>query len=254
MSSISVYGYDQTMLDFDHVSDSDEISETEQDSSQALPKSFTSSPLLSLPYEIRAQIYDYLLPYTAGYHKGVVYWYRASSPIWAVNRQVYNECMPAIYGNNTFHIEIRHGDVHFLCQWLQQASHGRLYLNRAFLFPGRIALCNRALLRRFDVRVHQVDGYLGMINYNCENAEALAAHLRDQVETFCSHICELAEIRDLHISYEGGDASSRKFLDSVMEPFWSLKNTHNVIIQGSEVDATGSQAKLQKHLQDAYLQ
>lgn len=107
-------------------------------------------------------------------------------------------------------------------------------------------------MRRFEIHLHQVVSYLGMIKYHHSHPKVLALGMKKQAEILCEQLQNIPEIRELRICCDGGDAGSREVLPIALEPFWALKNTHVVHSQGSELDKAGVQAKLQSHLQRAY--
>ena len=250
MSSISVYGYDTDMLG---LSDSLYFHGHAEEPPKAEPPQTSrqrGSPFLKLPWELRTHIYSFVLPSTIEYLDRGIVWLRATAAIWATNRQLYNECIRLMYGDPTFLIDVRYDKVEFLHQWfLPQRS---LVPKRIFKFPNPVAPRNRPLMRKFNVRVHQVDGYMGMIKYNYSNPEILARALRSQVHIFCAFLKEMYEIRELRISYHGGDSESHAFLPLVMEPFWQLKTTKMVTVQDTTRVNAGLGTSLQEHLMDAY--
>ena len=250
MSSISVYGYDNEMLAlsdllyFHH--DSDEPHKAEQPPIARL----RGSPFLKLPYELRVHIYSYILPSTIDHPDRGIVWLRATAAIWATSRQVYDECISLMYGNPTFLLDIRYDGIEFLHQWiLPQMS---LIPKRIFRFPDPIAARNKPLMRKFHVRIHQVDSYTGMIKYNYSHPEILARGLRCQVEILCASLREMYEIRELGISYHDGDSESHATLPLVLEPFCQLRNTKSVTVLDPLRLNEGFSSKLQEQLTDAY--
>ena len=209
-----------------------------------------SCPFLKLPYELRTHIYSYVLPGTTKHLLRGIVWTRGTAAIWATNRQIYRECINLIYGNSTFLIDVRYDKVEFLYQWILPQN--SLVPKRVFKFPHPIAARNRPLMRKFHVRIHQVDSYTGMIKYNYSNPEVLFRGLRSQVSMLCSLLQELHEIREFRISFEGGDGDSHKFLPLAMDPFWQLKNTNKVTVKDPGWVNESFRKKLQKHLSDAY--
>ena len=249
MASISVYGYATDMLS---LSDSLDFHQPEDPPKAYQPYIPTQKgcPFLSLPYELRNHIYSYVLPGTIEHPDRGVVWIRASAAIWATNRQVYKECIRLMYGNPTFLIDVRYDSLAFLYQWiLPQTS---LVPKRIFNFPDPIAARNWPLMRKLHVRVHQVDSYTGMIKYNYGNPEMLARGLKCQVHILCAVLKEMYEIRELQISYQGGDEESHKVLPLVMEPFWQLKQTKKVTVEDPERVNDPLRMRLQEYLTDAY--
>lgn len=250
MDSISVYGYDPEML---AVSDSLYIgyqSEERPKAEQPRISRRRGCPFLKLPRELRNYIYSYVLPSTADHPDRGVVWTRATAAIWATNRQVYKECIGLMYGNPTFLIDVRFDKAEFLYQWILPQT--PLIPKRIFNYPHPIAARNRPLMRKFHVRVHQLDSYTGMIKYNYSNPEILARGLRCQVKILCAFLNEVHEIRELQISYLGGDEQSHAVLPLVLEPFWLLKKTKTVTVQDPSRVNQALGTKLQEHLTDAY--
>ena len=250
MNSMSVYGYDPEMLAVSDSSYFDHHCEEPLKAEQPQISTRRGTPLLKLPYELRTRIYSYILPSTMEHPDRGIVWCRASAAIWATNRKVYKECISLMYGNPTFLIDIRHDKVEFLHQWvLPQTS---LAPKRTFNFPDPIAPRNRPLMRKFHVRVNQVDSYTGMIKYHYGNPQILARMVGFQTDKLCTFLKETHEIREFCISYHGGDSESHAFLPLVMNPFWQLKNTKKVTVQDPLRLNEGLRSKLQKHLTDSY--
>ena len=232
------------LLYFHH--DSDEQHKAEQ---PPIPR-LRGSPFLKLPYELRAHIYSYILPGTIDHADRGIVWLRATAAIWATNRQVYNECIGLMYGNPTFLLDIRYDRIEFLLQWIHPQR--QLIPKRIFRFPDPIAARNRPLMRKFHVRIHQVDSYTGMVKYNYSNPEILARGLRCQVKILCGFLQEMYEIRELVISFHDGDSDSHAVLPLVLEPFLQLKNTKSVTVLDPLRLNEGLSSKLQEQLTDAY--
>lgn len=251
MNSISVYGYDPKMIAVSESLYYHYQSEEQPKAEQPHISRQKGCPFLKLPYELRTQIYSYVLPSTTDHPIRGVVWIRATAAIWAVNRQVYRECIRLIYGNPTFLIDVRYNKAEFLYQWsLYQTS---LIPKRIFKFPDPVAARNRPLMRKFHVRVHQVDSYTGMIKYNYSNPEILARGLSCQVKSLCNFLNEMHEIRELQISYHGGDDESHEALPLVMEPFLQLKKTKTVTVKDLGRVNEALRTKLQERLTDAYI-
>ena len=250
MDYISVYGYDPEMLG---VSDSLYFHHQPEDPHKAEQPHLSrqrGTPFLKLPYELRNQIYSYVLPTTMEHPDRGIVWLRARAAIWATNYQMYKECIRLMYGNPTFLIDVRCDRVEFLHQWILPKR--SLVPKRVFRFPDPIAARNRPLMRKFHVRVHQVDGYTGMIKYNYSNPDRLARSLRCQVNNLCTFLKEMYEIRELRISFHGGDSESHAMLPLIMEPFRQLKTTRTVVVEDPLRIHEGLGMNLQEHLTDAY--
>lgn len=249
MHSISVYGYSPDMLG---ASDPLFLQQPEGAQKVEQPQILRrrGCPFLKLPFELRRHIYRYILPSTTNDPDRGIVWVRATAAIWATNRQIYKECISLIYGKPTFLIDVRYDKIEFLYQWiLLQRS---LVPKRIFNFPDPVSARNRPLMRKFHVRVHQVDSYTGMMKHNYSNPEILARGLRCQVKILCAFLNELQEIRELVISCHGGDERSQKFLPLVMEPFRQLKKTKIVRVESLGRVNEAFRISLWKHLTDAY--
>ena len=107
-------------------------------------------------------------------------------------------------------------------------------------------------MRKVYIRIHQVDSYTGMIKYNYSNPEILARGLRSQISLLCSLLNKSYEIRELLISYHGGDEESHKVLPLAMEPFWQLMNTKIVTVKDLGRINESLRIRLQDHLMNAY--
>ena len=251
MSAISVYGYDTEMLGVPELVNS--YYRSEEPPKAEVPHLLRQQgcPFLELPYELRFQIYSYILPSTLESPDRGIVWLRASAAIWVLNRQLYKECIRLIYGNPTFLIDVRYDKIEFLHQWtLPQRS---LFPKRVFNFPDPIAAHNRPLMRKFHVRIHQVDSYTGMLKYNYSNPDILAGGLWCRVNIFCALLKEICEIRELRISCHGGDGGSRTLMPLVMQPFWQLKTTRTVTVEDPSRVNESFNLKLQQHLTNAYV-
>lgn len=250
MTMISVYGYDTEMLGVPEPVDF--CPHSEEPPKAEVPRSSKQQgcPFLELPYELRTHIYSYILPSTMEYPDRGIVWLRAAAAIWVLNRQLYKECIRLIYGNPTFLIDVRYDKIEFLQQWtLPQRS---LFPKRVFNFPDPIVARNRPLMRKFHVRIQQVDGYTGMVKYNYSNPEILAGGLSCQVNILCAFLIEMYEIWELRISCHGGDGGSHALMPLVMEPFWHLKTTKAVTVDDPSRVNESFTLKLQQHLTDAY--
>ena len=250
MSAISVYGYDTEMLGVPELADSYHHSEEPPKAEVPHSSMLQGCPFLELPYELRTHIYNYILPSTVEHQDRGIVWLRAAAAIWVLNRQLYQECVTLMYGNPTFLIDVRYDKVEFFHQWT--LPHRSLFPKRVFNFPDPIVARNMPLMRKFHVRIHQVDGYTGMVKYNYSNPEILAGDLRRQVDIFCALLTEMYEIRELRISCHGGDEGSHALMPLVMEPFCQLKTTRIVTVEDPSRVNDWFHLKLQQHLTDAY--
>ena len=224
MASISVYGYDTAMLIAHDSSSNDEARETmELEGPHKLRVGCTRCLFLELPYELRAQIYSYVLPSTSNVTNRGLVWDRGA-PIWATNRQIYHECIRPLYGNGTFLVEVGYDYVQFIHQYRLPTSN--LVAKRVHEFPEKIPARCQTLMRRFQITVKEVDSYTGMIIYNCSNTQALYMKLGQQMQKLCDFLRGLPEVRTLEIRYN--QEYSKENIERIMElpskPFRGLSN------------------------------
>lgn len=251
MNSISVYGYHPDMLATfdaslstkDVLKDKENVRDPHRWNDQP-----TGCPLLGLPYELRAQIYSYVLPSTSNEPILGITWRRATAPMWATCRKVYHECIDRLYSDCTFDIDVKFDCVIFHHQY----SRGQLTLRRNFNFPEIIPARNVDLLRRVHVRVHEVDSYMGMINFNYSNTIGLAMGVSTQVQKLCDVLRGVPEIRDLQVTYTGYSDQSAKLMPCILAPFHVLKNTRAVTFVGFDSFEGDYAIQLLRRLTNAY--
>lgn len=259
MASFSVYGYDNEMLaSFDTygIEEEKEPEEKEPEKKEESSTFTPSFPLLRLPYELRNQIYSYLMPRTFEKPFSGIVWRRATAPIWATSPKVYNECIRMLYSNCIFVIDVKFDSIRFQYQWLldrsSQDALGPLVPKSVCKFPDKIPSRNRDSMRKFHIRVHVVDSYEGMIKYNYSNPVVLAMGVRGQVQKLCNVLVDLPEIRELQIEHHGCDLPSHDLIALMLGPFQALKNTKQVTVGGGQFANDEYALQLQKQLTNAY--
>ena len=224
MASISIYGYDTRMLVAHESSFNEEALETSQlEEPHKLRTRCTRCPFLELPYELRAQIYGYVLPSTSNVANRGLVWDRGA-PIWATNRQIHSECIGLLYGNGTFLVEVGYDYIQFIHQYRLPTSN--LVAKRIHGFPEKISARYQTLMRRFQITVKEIDSYTGMILYNCSNTEALYMKLRQQMQKLCDFLRGLPEVRRLEIIYdqEYRKVNMERLMELPSKPFRGLSN------------------------------
>ncbi|KAI4728185.1 hypothetical protein E4T49_04091 [Aureobasidium sp. EXF-10728] len=155
-----------------------------------------SFPFLRLPYELRAKIYAYLLPYTetmasagtlisvssntsnaassahrihlaglpsAKYSANTTLWHRGNTALLAVCKLLHSECAALLYGNNVFVLWVSYDNIQFRFRWVLASG---LAPSGAFDFLQLVKGRYLGLVRRLVVTVDVVDEYTGMIKYN----------------------------------------------------------------------------------------
>lgn len=204
-------------------------------------------PFLNLPYKLRAYIYIYVLPSTIDHPDHGIVWHRASAAIWATSREIYKECVELMYSNYTFLADVRYHKVELVSHFpLQRDS---LIPKRIFKFPHPFAARSRPLMRKFHVRIHQVDRSTDLIKDDHMHPDR---SLQRHVDILCAFLKDLPEIIELRIVHSGGDEESHRVLPRVLEPFWQLKNTRAVTLRIPKQASEGFGMELQEHLTDAY--
>lgn len=203
MASISVYGYDPAMSDLIDSASRTLITEAphSEKPKAAISRNDTGFPFLRLPFELRKQILDLVLPssFAEGY-KGWV-WQKGNTAILSTCQQIHQEGTRIIYSSNTFVISIHFDHVNFLCQWyspkLSATCHRSMHLYTT--------LSSRylGLMRKFNFRIYGVDDYSGMVKYGISNLEALALGFREQLERVCEFIQKGSDDLDVLVFFRG---------------------------------------------------
>lgn len=185
------------------------------------------SPLLELPFEIRSQIYSYLLPTTDSHPSKGLVWRRGTIAILATNSQIYQETSTLLYGHNTFSINIEWDSITFKYQWILPSG---LVPTRTMKFPDDFAARNVALMTRFRVSVHHIHSYTGMVKYNY-GGPGLTDGLRSRVVDICRVLKGAEELMRLEVELrdEHGDPERGRTL---LEPFLRLDNVRRLIMTG----------------------
>ena len=233
MASISVYGYDTAMLIAHGPSFNDEAEATsELEEPHKLSLGCTRCPFLELPYELRAQIYSYVLPSTSNVKNRGLVWDRGP-PIWVANRQIHSECIGPLYGNGTFLVEVGYDYIQFIHQYRLPTSN--LVAKRVHDFPDKIPARYQTFMRKFQIIVKEVDSYTGMIMYKCSNTEALYMKLRQQMQKLCDFLQGLPKVRNLEILYnqEYSKVNIERIMELPSKPFRGLSNvvTFSIVIR-----------------------
>ena len=199
--------------------------------------------LLDLPFDIRSEIYAYTLPKTISVGSKCIAWRRDNITLLAANKQIYEEATRQFYGRNVFLIDIVWDCSTFCYQWLLETG---LIPTRRMAFPDQMAARNIKLMRKFHVRIHNIDSYTGMIKYNYSGL-GLTDGVKDQVQFFCQALRSLPEIGFLHVHLQD-DTHNAQAGQKVLEPFLDLKHVRVVTCSGSMSQETST--KLRKTLSD----
>ncbi|KAL1642113.1 hypothetical protein SLS58_005704 [Diplodia intermedia] len=190
-----------------------------------------ASPFLRLPAELRVQIYGYLLPSTARVpykHDHGLIWLRGCTSLLATNRQISEECLELLYGQNIFVIEVSYNRIDFRFRWLLPAS--GLTPNTSYSFLDHFSQRNLQRIRKYLLHVELVDSYTGMIKYNC-GGSGLYAGLREQVRRLVEVLRCAAELREVEVCFVDGQKNAVAS-QVVLEPLLLLRGVQNAILSG----------------------
>ena len=230
LDAMSIYGQDTRMLDkFYH---SEETLPNAMRSTSA-DRSPTLNPpsrclLLALPLELRQHIYIYTLPRTYNHQSKGIIWLRGNTNLLATNSQIHDEASRFIYSTNTFLIDVLYDCVTFDYKW---SSANGLFPRSRLAFPEQLGDRYVGLLRNFQVTVHIIDQYTGMIKFNY-GGYGLRDGLRDQVKFLCQGLSRIPEIRCLGIHLKD-DTCAMKAAPRVLEPLLELNNVKQGIVTGN---------------------
>lgn len=186
------------------------------------------SPLLQLPFEIRSQIYLYLLPTTLTHQSKGIVWRRGNIAILATNKQIYQETTTLLYGDNTFLIDVEWDSIRFKNQWILRSG---LVPSRTMKFPDGFAARNVSLIRRFRVTVHHVDSYTGFVKYNY-GGPGLTDGLRSRVTGLCRVLKRVEELKSLEIKLLDQNRDT-ELGQTLLEPFLKLSNVRQTVVTGA---------------------
>jgi hypothetical protein len=252
-AQISVYGYDLSMLQSIETQSKPTSPAPRKPCQKALDlfvkMNSKRCQLLELPNEIRFMILKFALPGTINTHKDVA-WIRGSTNLLATNRQLFQEGTEIMYSHNTFLIDIYYDCVVFSYQWILENG---LIPMRLFPFPEQVppilSKRNIALMRRFRVRIHHVDSYMGYIKYQ-QSGAGLTYGLIDQIRPLVQLLGNLDKILSLQIHLDDGSVDPEA-AKAVFEPFKMLTRTHKATVTIFPPPCASAN-QLQDKLQDAW--
>lgn len=98
-----------------------------------------------------------------------------------VSRQAHDECAEVLYGQNTFVFDVSYDRIEFHKRRL--VVRNGLIVKKLFQLPLPFLDGPEYIerIRNLVININHVDSYLGMINFNCQNTEALTAGIRARV-------------------------------------------------------------------------
>lgn len=218
MSSISVYGYDTSMLvdspqninNVNHLTPESTLSNEHRTSDRCL--------LLELPAELRAHIFQHVLPHTVYHASKGICWIKGTTTLLAVSRQIHDEAAHIMYSRSTFEINIIWDCIYFDCQWL--LPNGLAPCSK-LAFPERISHQYIPLIQNLGISIGVPDNYTRMINkYNHSNG------LRSQVESLCHVLRLMPSMKELSIHILDGRNKPSKSYEEILEPLYDLQKAY----------------------------
>ncbi|KAK8257483.1 hypothetical protein IWZ00DRAFT_14057 [Phyllosticta capitalensis] len=205
------------------------------------------SPFLRLPLELRLQIYCYALPKTI--HEpskqeddGLV-WQRSDIGLLSANRQISEECLDCLYGDNTFVIECGYSKIEFRFRTILPGNHN-LAPSRTYSFLDHFSQRNIQRIRHFVVYVERVDSYTGMIKYNC-SGRGLTDRTREQVRRLVECL-RYGTLQKVDVRFVNLERSWQ--MQEVLRPLVLLRGVRQAIVSG------GLKPEFAKYLQDKMME
>ena len=175
-------------------------------------------------------------------------WRRGNTSLFAVCRQLHDECADMVYGSNTFLLGVTFSNITFRFRYLLPSG---MAPQREYAFlelmPARY-LCR---LRRVFISVDHVDSYTGMIKYNV-GGRGLPAGIRGKVRELVHLLVAVPELGSVEVHLIDGDVSRHRFpsgrvhrvqdeshyaqTQTVLEPFRALRGVRQVQVTGVSED------------------
>ncbi|KAF2638992.1 hypothetical protein P280DRAFT_403806 [Massarina eburnea CBS 473.64] len=136
-----------------------------------------------------------------------IVWRRGCTAILLANHQVHDECVDAIYGDNTFVIDVTFDSIKFRQRW---RTANNLTPSRSYAFLDHFSQRNLIRIKNYVVNVEHVDDYTGMIKYNC-GGRGLTAGIRAKVQELVDLLSVAPYLHRLHVHLIDGAISRMKF-------------------------------------------
>ncbi|KAM0719209.1 hypothetical protein Q7P37_005114 [Cladosporium fusiforme] len=133
-----------------------------------------------------------------------VAWRRGHTGLFAVCRQLHDECADLVYGGNTFMLGVTFSNITFRFRYLLASG---MAPQREYAFLDLMPKKYLRRLRRLLVSVDHVDSYTGMIKYNV-SGKGLVHGLRRQVAKLVSSLQSSEEEKEREQG-EGGEVQRR---------------------------------------------
>jgi hypothetical protein len=206
-------------------------------------------PLLRLPIELRRLVYSSLLPHTSTFSVRLqrftdappkskygltcmrqkngtekwsmlkilprtsretghdIVWRRGCTNILAINRQIHEETADMLYGENIFVLDVSFDAITFRYRW---RTANNLTPNRTYPFLEHFSQRNLLRIKNYIVNVESVDGYTGMIKYNC-GGRGLPAGIQSKLRELVDQLIAVPCIHQLQVHLIDGAISRMRF-------------------------------------------
>jgi hypothetical protein len=218
--------------------------------------------LLTLPVEIRDQIYNLVLPYTTtiatpgvrlppplsaseydtalmrtldNSSEGKIYrtstpadsdilWHRGCTAILGVCRQVHEEAADILYGQNTFELVVTLSAITFQYRW--QTRDGGMP-SRGYSFLEHFSQRNVLRVRIYVVYVELVNDYTAMMQYDFRRPHELPARMRARVEELVQQLAAAPCLQCVQVNL-----LKSKQKETVLEAFKALNGVTKAEVIG----------------------
>ena len=181
---------------------------------------------LVLPYELREQIYDYVLPHRTTFTENSI-WIAGNINVMLVCRQVYHDCVAILYGKNVISISIGPAINRFIFR--KRLSSGGT-VRGSILFPRNFPTQFKYILEQLELDIHLRDTLpMGREEMIKGYGKKMAANLQLLAKEVLSGIVDLRELK-INVSYATNYEKAQAL--SVLLPLANLRNVKKLSIEG----------------------
>lgn len=222
------------------------------------------SHFLTLPLELRREIYTYILPFATPIdNPHLQYWRRGQTSLLIVNKQFHDDAANLIYGGRLFEIGIFSNTNHVHLDVHSQDSTGRAYMDctyNNYCQAGTITVdqVDIAHMQRLKIVLHW-ESY-GRSKRR-QNAQRVLSGVRDQIETLCARLRTIPRISALEVVVRDtkrvrGTKKVPGYTEGILEPFKALRNVEVLSFRERdwprELDKTLERQELARVMFDRY--
>ena len=180
-----------------------------------------------------------------------IVWRLGCTSLLSTCRQIHDECVHMIYGENTFVIHVSFDAIEFNMRW---RTANNLTPGRRYLFLNHFSQRNLMKIRDYIVNVEHIDEYTGMIKFNY-SGQGLTAGIQAKVQELVDLLAAVPKLHSLHVHLIDGAVSRIRFpsarvlpvhdanyylaSQSVLDPFTGVVGVRKARVTGvSETYAT----------------